>query len=167
MARGGRHGIVAAEAAANMRAALASMSRVPAEVRRLIHDTAADQLSRAWGEELDKRPAFNAAQEKFVKHGHEALPSASGLWLYTGHGSLARPFEFGTNNREATKRYKAPIGKNKKRVTVTRRTRRQIPPRKADGWIAYPAARASGRRVMAMWAQIAHKVTHDWMEGKL
>lgn len=156
-----RRGIVSAEAGKDLIAATAAINRAPAEIRRLIADTSRSQLSGAWAQELDKRPAFNGAQEKFVREGSRAIPFGSGITVRTGNPSFSRPFEFGTVNREFERTYVKKDG-----TKVTRRTRRQMPERRKAGWIAYPAANALGARAMRMWAQIAVKVTHDWMEGK-
>lgn len=159
-----RHGIVSAEAAADLRAVQRAIAAAPAELDRLLADTAAEQLSSAWTEELAKRPA-SGPQRKFVLAGARAIPFADGLRVETGEGELARVFEFGTNDREqyTTYRRRSPKGRTH---SVTRRTRRQVPPRRAGGYIAYPAANRVGARVFNMWAELVHKVTHDWMEGK-
>lgn len=159
-----RHGIVSAEAADDLRAVSRAIEAAPEELQRLLAATASEQLSSAWLDELGARPA-TGAQQKFVLAGARALPFANGLRVETGDGELARVFEFGTNDRDhvTTYRRRSPKGRSHR---VTRHTRRQIPPRKAGGYIAYPAANKLGVRVFAMWAQLIRKVTHDWMEGK-
>ena len=159
-----RHGIVSAEAAEDFRGVQRAIDAAPDELARLLSATAADQLSGAWADELAKRPA-TPAQRRFVLAGARTIPHAGGLRAETGDGELARVFEFGTNNRETytTYRRRSPKGRTH---SVTRRTRRQIPPRRAGGYIAYPAANRLGTRAFAMWAQLIRKVTHDWMEGK-
>lgn len=156
-----RHGIVSAAAASDLTAAMAAVAEAPAEVRRLIRDTARQQLTPAWGQELAKRPAYNDAQEKFVTEGHVAEPFNSGIALRTGSATLSKSFEFGTKDQNFTRTLRTRGGKS-----FTRHTRRQMPPFRKSGWIAWPAANKFGNRAMRMWAQIAVKVTHDWMEGK-
>lgn len=160
-----RHGIVGAEAAADLRAVRRAVAEAPAELERLLTATAGQQLSGAWREELAKRPA-SRPQRKFVLAGAEARPGAASLSVTTGDGEMARIYEFGTNNRETTTTYRRRNPRTGRASFVTRRTRRQIPQRRAGGYIAYPAANALGSRVFRMWVQLAHKVTHDWMEGK-
>jgi len=160
----GRHGIVSAEAAADLRAVRRAIDAAPEELQRLLGATAAEQLSGAWHDELEKRPA-TPAQRKFVLAGAVAIPFANGLRVETGDGELARVYEFGTKDQDkrTTYRRRSPKGRSH---TVTRRTRRQIPPRRPAGYIAYPAANALGARAFSMWAQLIRKVTYDWMEGK-
>ncbi|WP_157001431.1 hypothetical protein [Agromyces laixinhei] len=162
-----RHGIVSAEAADDLRAVKSAVAAAPAELQRLLADTAADQLSAAWGEELAKRPA-SRAQQFFVLYGARALPFADGLRVETGDETdpgLTRAYEFGTKDREKVTTYRRRSPKGRVH-SVTRHTRRQLPQRRAGGYIAYPAANKLGARVFNMWAELVHKVTHDWMEGK-
>ncbi|UOE43745.1 hypothetical protein [Agromyces larvae] len=171
MAPRSRHGIVSAEAAADLQAVTRAVRAAPAELARLLDATAREQLSGVWGEELGKRPA-SGAQQKFVLAEAEAIPNAAGLTVTTGddwghNAPLPRIYEFGTKNRDKTTTYRRRIPGTRRTTSVTRRTRRQLPERRAQGWIAYPAANATGARVFRMWAQLVHKVTHDWMEGKL
>lgn len=165
-----RHGIVSAEAAADLRAVRRAVAAAPAELERLLTATAAEQLSGAWREELDKRPA-TAAQRKFVLAEASAIPGSASLTVTTGddwglNPPMPRIYEFGTNDREKKTTYKRRDPRTGRSSTVTRRTRRQLPQRRAGGYIVYPAANKLGARAMRMWAQLAVKVTHDWMEGK-
>lgn len=164
-----RHGIVSAEAAEDLRAVQASLQAAPAELQRLLHDTAGDQLSGAWHDELGKQPTLNAAQSKFVLKDAEALPTATGLTVSTGETreDLGRIYEFGTKDREKTTTYFRRGSPKRRAGMVTRRTRRQLPDRKAGGHIAYPAANKLGTRVFAMWGQLINKVLHDATEGNL
>lgn len=157
-----RHGIVSAEAAEDLRAVQSRLEAAPEDLRRLLHDTAAEQLTRAWSDELDKRPA-TPQQRKFVLDNPSATPHALGLWVATGHPQLWPPFEFGTNDRESKTTYVMRAGT--KRVRVTRRTRRQLPVRRAAGYIAYPAANSLGTRAFNMWAELLRKVTGDAFDG--
>jgi hypothetical protein len=169
MARRSRHGIVSAEAATDLLAVTQAVTAAPAELGRLLAATAASQLSGAWADELGKRPA-SAAQRKFVLAGARAIPNANGLRVETGddfgiNAPMSRIYEFGTNDRDKLTTYRRRSPKGRAHY-VTRHTRRQLPARRAGGYIAYPAANALGTRAFAMWAQIIRKVTHDWMEGK-
>ena len=160
-----RHGIVSAEAGEDARAVQASLAAAPQELRRLLDDTAADQLSGAWYDELSKRPAISRAQSTFVLADSAALPVSAGLKVSTGERreSLGRIYEFGTNDREK----RSPVRGSRRRRAHFRHTRRQLPPRKPGGYIAYPAANALGVRVFAMWSQLIRKVLHDATEGSL
>lgn len=168
--RRARHGIVSAKAADDLRAVQRAVAAAPAELERLLADTASTQLSAGWIEELDRRQA-TAPQRKFVLAGAAALPNATGLRVTTGDNGgtghpMARIYEFGTKDREVKSTYMRRIPGTGRRSQVTRRTRRQLPARKPSGYIAYPAANKLGGRVFNMWVELVHKVTHDWMEGK-
>lgn len=162
MARG-RHGIVSAEAAEDFRAVLSRLEAAPADMQQLLASTAADQLSAAWGEELEKQPA-TPQQRKFVLTDSAAEPNVAGLRVRTGWVDEWAAFEFGTNDRERFGQYKRR-NKSGSRTTVIRRTRRQLPPRKPGGYIAYPAANKLGVRVFNMWAELLRKVTGDAFDG--
>ena len=159
-----RHGIVSAEAAADLRAVRRAMDAAPAVLQRLLNATAAEQLSAGWQEELSQFQA-TPAQQKFVLADAEALPGPASLRVGAGRGILARVFEFGTNDREKYTTYQRQ-GRSGRTHSVTRRASRQVPQRKAGGYIVYPAANRLGTRVFQMWGELIHKVTHDWMEGK-
>jgi len=159
-----RHGIVSAQAGDDARAVAQSLTRAPAELRRLLDDTAAQQLSGAWFEELSRRPA-SPQQAKFVLADSAAMPMSAALRVSTGEPreSLGRIFEFGTNNRDSV----TAVRGTSKRRAHTRHAARQLPRRRPGGYIAYPAANKLGSRVFAMWAQLIRKVLHDATEGGL
>lgn len=166
-----RHGIVSAEAADDLRGVQRALDAAPAELRRLLDATAAEQLSGAWFDELSKQPA-TPAQAKFVLAEASAIPNAAGLTVTTGDdwgidAPMARIYEFGTKDQEKVTTYKRRNPRTGRSSYVTRHTRRQLPARRAGGYIAYPAANKLGARVFAMWAQIVSKVAHDSMEGKI
>lgn len=159
-----RHGIVSAAAAEDFRAVQARLAAAPDTLRGLIDATAADQLSRAWGEELDKSNP-TPVQRHFILDGTSASPANSGLWVRTGDPEAWPAFEFGTLDQEhRTTYYRSPT-KNRRGGSVTRRTRRQVPPRKPGGYVAYPAANRLGSRVFNMWAELITKVVGDAFDG--
>lgn len=159
-----RHGIVSAEAADDLKQVQAALADAPDELKRLIGDTARSQLTGAWRQELTKRPA-SRAQKRFVTSGAVASPFASGLTVRTGDPKLVKAYEFGTNDREKKSTYRSTSRRGRS-YQVTRRTRRQLPTRRAGGWIAYPAANSLGTRVFAMWAQITLLATARAARGE-
>lgn len=159
-----RHGIVSAEAAEDLVAVQTRLAAAPAKLQQLLEATASEQLSRAWGEELDRAPA-TPAQDEFITVGASAQPSAGGLTVRTGHPDLWAPFEFGTNDRERKTTYYRRGNSNRSAGMVTRRTSRQLPPRKAGGYVAYPAANRLGTRVFKMWRELIQKVIGDAWDG--
>lgn len=73
-------------------------------------------------------------------------------------------FEFGrTNDSPTTYSRRSPTGG---RHSVTRHTRRQLPPRYADGRVLYKAVGAIGARVFSLWAQTAIRTVFDALEGR-
>lgn len=159
-----RHGIVSAEAAEDLVAVRTRLDAAPARLRQLLDATAAEQLSRAWDEELDRGEA-TPAQDEFIRTGAVADPIAGGLIARTGHPDLWAPFEFGTNDREKTTTYYRSGTAKRQGGTVTRRTRRQLPPRKPGGYVAYPAGNRLGTRVFKMWRELIQKVIGDAFDG--
>lgn len=158
-----RHGIVSAEASEDLRAVQTRLQAAPDELRTLLTATAADQLSRAWGEELDKQPA-TPQQKHWILWGTTATPSAAGLYVRTGDW-LWPAFEFGTKDRDKRTTYFRRGGPQRRAGTVTRRTRRQLPEHKKSGHVAYPAANKLGTRVFHMWAELIRKVAGDAFDG--
>lgn len=159
-----RHGIVSAEASEDLVAVQTRLAAAPATLQQLLDATASEQLSRAWGEELDRADA-TPAQDKFVTAGAAADPTSAGLIVRTGHPDLWAPFEFGTNDQEKTTTYYRRGNPNRSAGMVTRRTRRQLPPRKPSGYVAYPAANRLGTRVFKMWRELIQKVIGDAFDG--
>lgn len=160
-----RHGIVSAEADSDLRAASRALGRVPQKLRALIDATGRQQLTGAWGEEL-RAGGGSRAQQKFVATPHSVIPGNSSIFAGTGDDELTKPYEFGASNRDAVSEYTRRNTKSAGTHTVRRRTRRQLPERRAGGWLAYPAANRFGSRVFKMWGSLINKVTHDAWEGK-
>lgn len=155
----GRHGIVSAEASADLRAAMRGLDRAPHQLRALIMDTSRAQLSGAWTQELGASPATRP-QQRFITGGAHTIPMSNGLIARTGNHMLTRAYEFGVNNRDEYTQY------TRQGATVRRRTKRQLPARNAGGWVAYPAANRLGSRVFKMWGALINKVLHDAYEGR-
>lgn len=160
-----RHGIVSAEAAQDLRAASRALDRAPAKLRALIDATSRQQLTGAWGEEL-QAGGGSRAQQKFVAAPHSVIPGNSSLFVGTGDSILTKPYEFGTDDREAFHEYDRRNVSGGGTHRVRRRTRRQLPERRRGGWLAYPAANRLGSRVFKMWGALINKVMHDAYEGK-
>lgn len=160
-----RHGIVSAKAGEDCRAASRALATAPARLRALIDDTSRQQLTGAWGEEL-RRGGGSKAQQKFVSNPHAVIPGSNSLFAGTGDDILTRPYEFGSDDREEYTDYDRRNLKGGGTHRVRRRTKRQLPPRRAGGHIAYPAANRLGSRVFKMWGALINKVMHDSWEGK-
>lgn len=160
-----RHGIVSAEADADLRAASRALARATPKLRQLIDATGRQQMTAAWGEEL-RAAGGSKAQRKFVAAPHSVIPGNSSLYVGTGDDPLTKPYEFGANDRETYREYDRRNLKNPGTHRVRRRTKRQLPERRAGGWLAYPSANRFGSRAFKMWGSLIQKVTHDAWEGK-
>lgn len=73
-------------------------------------------------------------------------------------------FEFGTSNRKRTTTYTATSTKGKRYTVHDRHTRRQLPVRRAKGWVFYPAAAEAIPRIAALYAQTAMRLLHEAIE---
>lgn len=160
-----RHGIVSAEASADLRAAMRALDTAPGRLRQLLDATAREQLSAAWTEEL---AASNPTkpQAAFITRSSSAVPISNGLIVGAGDHLLTKPYEFGANDRDTSTTYRRRNRVSGGDHEVTRRTRRQLPEHKAGGYIAYPSANRLGSRVFKMWGALINKVIHDSFEGK-
>ena len=160
-----RHGIVSAEAGADLRAAMRALDRAPEKLQELIAATSREQLGNAWFEEL-AASGGTRPQQAFITRDASVIPIRSGLIVGAGNDLLTKPYEFGTNDRDAKTTYDRRNRSGNGTHSVTRRTRRQLPERKAGGYVAYPAANRLGSRVFKMWGSLINKVLHDAFEGK-
>lgn len=160
-----RHGIVSAEAGQDLRAASRALATAGAKLRSLIDATSRQQMSAAWGEELEAGGGTKA-QRKFVAQPHAVIPGNNSLFAGTGDSILTKPYEFGTDDRDAYSEYDRSNIKNSGTHRVRRRTKRQLPERRAGGHLAIPAANRLGSRVFRMWGALINKVMHDAYEGR-
>lgn len=161
-----RHGIVSAEAGADLRAAVRALDRAPQKLQGLIDATSREQLGAAWFEEL-AASGGTKPQEAFITRSASVVPMRTGLLVGAGDSILTKPYEFGTNDREVKNTYQRANPSGNGKHTVTRRTRRQLPERKLGGYVAYPAANRLGSRVFKMWGALINKVLHDAFEGSI
>lgn len=72
--------------------------------------------------------------------------------------------EFGVGNRQRVTTYEATSVKGRRFTVHKRHTRRQLPPRRANGWVFYPAAAEAIPRIAALYAQTAMRLLHEAIE---
>jgi len=72
--------------------------------------------------------------------------------------------EFGTANRQRTNTYTGKSRKGRSFTVHDRHTRRQLPVRRAKGWVFYPAAAEAIPRIAALYAQTAMRLLHEAVE---
>lgn len=132
-------------------------------------DASRSQLTLAWDEELQARPGRSKQQRDIITANPTAEAHFMGLTVATGGdgplGFLTRGMEFGTLNRDEYTTYSRRGRNGGARHDVRRRTKRQIPTRSTNGWIAYPAAARWTTRAVRMFQQIIVKVAHDAIDG--
>lgn len=85
---------------------------------------------------------------------------SGGLSPKQGYG----PVEFGADRAQKTT-YEA-VSSRGKRYRVTRRTRAQLRPRRPNGYVFYPTAKALIPRFAALWVQTVVRTFHEGIEGK-
>ncbi|MCU1439995.1 MAG: hypothetical protein JWP85_992 [Rhodoglobus sp.] len=164
------NGLVSGEPSDDLLRARRALTRLGPDIQQAIFSASNSQLANGWTEELYTTwgSGFSAQQRSIVAASPRVVAHPMGLTVETGGdsklGFLTRPMEFGTLNRETFTDYDR---KSRKGGThrVTRRTRRQLPPRSQTGWIAYPAASRWSVRAFKMFQQIIVKVAHDAIDG--
>jgi hypothetical protein len=97
-------------------------------------------------------------QNVMLKSAAIGRPLSHGLRPSEGYAGI----EFG-GDRNAKATYQA-TSKNGKRFTVTRRTQRQMRPRRKAGYVVFPAAADIIPRLAALWAQTAVRTFHETIE---
>lgn len=75
-------------------------------------------------------------------------------------------FEFGADRGNAAKRTYDATSRKGKRYTVTRNTRRQLPPRSRSGWVVFPTARELIPRFASLWYQTTIRTLYETFERK-
>jgi hypothetical protein len=73
--------------------------------------------------------------------------------------------EFGTKARQRTTTYPSTSRRGRHYIVHDRHTRRQLPVRRAKGWVFYPAAEHAIPRIAALYAQTAIRGLHEALEA--
>lgn len=137
---------------ARLRAASRAFRQLPKTVKDDIRALQREQLGPIWKDEMGQAVAGAAArkthQERIFGSGarvRAGLPSylvaGASTRKLSGGGTprdLARPYEFGTGRRDRYTRYYRTY-RGGQRHTVTRRTSRQLPLIRRQGYVVYPA----------------------------
>jgi hypothetical protein len=122
------------------------------------------EQARRWAPTLIKQAVLGAhsKQQGAVASSGSTTLSGNGLVALFGSAgrlggtsmrTIAAPYEFGTNDRERKTRYLSRHRISKKAMTVTRRTRRQLPPYRRTGYFAYPAVAETTPTLVGMWVK--------------
>lgn len=160
---------------AELAAAAAYFGRLDAPTRAAIRTEA-----KRWAPTLVREAVVNAS-----RHGPVAVRVAqSGKTTVTGKGLVAvfgstgflasegrrvpvarlTGWEFGAD-REKKTRYISRQRTSGRAMDVYRRTRRQMPPRKANGWFLHPAVAEATPTLVAMWVRAVADVARGGPAG--
>jgi hypothetical protein len=146
--------------------------RVPDVLRGKMTAAAQNIVVPAFTQEIHKGGG-SKVQRALLIPGASAVAGFAGWTLLAGMGqvhlsgggtaaTLARPFEFGTNNRTpATVVRRTKHGKRAYRRVTTA----QLPRRSRSGWVVYPAGGRIMKRAVPLYVQVCVKVLADAMEG--
>lgn len=159
---------------ARLRAANKRFRQMPKEIKNDLRKYQRAEAGPIWKQEVAAKAGATPIAARTFKTGNTVKAGAV-ITLKAGGSNrklsggatpaeLVRPAEFGTNRRNAYTKYhrKSPNGKVH---TVTRRTSRQLPTRRRGGYVVYPAAGRSTKRIVSLSVQTITKRIYDSVEG--
>lgn len=168
--------MLGADASEQLGAIEEGLARLDISLQEHLNDIASREMSAAWGAELGK-PAGSSLQRSIILSGGAGVGvSGATVAAVTGTDSAplsgglvpsaeARAFEFGSLNRDTFTTYTRKARGAANPTPVTRRTKRQMPPRSQTGWIAYPAASRFAVRLIRLYQATIVKFTYDAIDG--
>ena len=164
---------------AHVRAASRAFRALPRDLKNEIRKAQRAEIGPIWKDEMSTAVAGAAARASMqqrvfgagarVKAGLPAYLVAGGSNRRLRGGGivsdLARPYEFGTNRRDKATRYlrRSPRGGTH---TVTRRTSRQLPLVRRQGYVVYPAVSQAVPRLIGVWVRGLTERIYQAVEGK-
>jgi hypothetical protein len=159
---------------ARLRAANQAFRRMPKEVKNDLRKYQRAEAGPIWKQEVSSGTGITSIASRTFKSGNTVKAGAV-IMLKAGGSNkklsggatpaeLVRPAEFGTSRRNAYTKYhrKSPNGKVH---TVTRRTSRPLPTRRRGGYVVYPAAGRSTKRIVSLSVQTITRRIYDSVEG--
>lgn len=148
---------------------------LPKDLKNNLRKYQRSEATPIWKEEMASKSGLNELTQAVFKKGNTVKAGAV-LTLRAGSSNkrlsggatpaeLARPVEFGTTRRDKyTKYYRTSPNGN--RHTVTRRTSRQLPPRRRGGYVVYPAANPAISRLTRLHVQTVIKSIYEATEKR-
>jgi len=159
---------------ARLRKANQAFRRMPKEIKSDLRKYQRAEAGPIWKQEVSSGVGITSIASRTFKSGNTVKAGAV-ITLKAGGSNkklsggatpaeLVRPAEFGSNRRESyTKFYRT--SPNGKRHTVTRRSSRQLPNRRRGGYVVYPAAGRSTKRIVSLSVQTITRRIYDSIEG--
>jgi len=168
---------VSAHSSRELQAVIVALKGADKELRRRIRQETKPMAQTAWqqavaehasGSNLPRVSALVLARTARVAVSDQNVTlKSAGIGQALSGGLLPRrdwaAIEFGVANREEARGYEAR--RNGRSFHVKRRTRRQLPPRRRNGHVVYPAASEIIPRMLALWAQTAARTLHEAFEA--
>lgn len=165
---------ISANSSREIRATVQGLKLFPNEYRKWLRKETQQMALPAWQEELSKRPATVPQSAILVRTARVSvsdqnvmLKSATvGRSLAGGAkpSTLAAAEEFG-GNRDKVRTYRTRSRKGNS-YNVTRHTQRQLPTRRRNGYVVYPAASEIIPRVAKLWVQTFVRTIYEAIERK-
>lgn len=159
---------------ARLRAAKQAFRKMPSEIRNDLRRYQRSEAGPIWKEEVAAKVGVTPISERVFRTGNTVragavitLRAAGSNRRLSGGATpaeLLRPAEFGSNRRESYTRY-SRVSPKGKRHTVTRRASRQLPNRRRGGYVVYPAAGRSIKRITSLSVQTVTRRIYDSTKG--
>jgi hypothetical protein len=157
------------ESLAEFKAAALALKAASKELRSDINKATRATVGPIWKEEIAERAGAHIMAQKVLTKGARvaagnparAIAGSSRKALSGGlvPDRSGRAFEFGSNNRNAKQSYR--VNRGGKSYTVKRRTRRQLPPFRAKGYVVMPAWRGTAPRMVSLYTQLIMKKVYE------
>jgi len=157
-----------------LQAAILGLRRAEKEIQRDVRKYTKDLLLPEWQKGLAERAETRLEHRVLVDTGRIKMSNQNvrmssatvGRKLSGGLDpkTMAHAVEFG-GDRSEYRSYDARSRKGK-RYTVRRRTQAQLRPRRRNGYVVYPTAKAMIPRFASLWVQVCVRRFRDALEGK-
>jgi hypothetical protein len=154
-------------------AAILALKRADSEVRKTMTAAARSVLREAWQDELAQRATTRMDHLVIVNSARATVSSQSfTLKAATSRRKLSgglvpvdswAAVELGAKWKRKTYRVTSARGKG---YSVTKLVNRQFRPRRSKGYVAFPAAGATGHRMVALYVSAIARRLHEISEGK-
>lgn len=167
---------IAAKDVVEVRGAVLALKAVDRDIRNAINRETRAVLNPIWRDELAGKVAGLPRVDQLVlgqgrvKAGNPIKLTAATRTRPLSGGLVpnlkAKGFEFGTDNRDATRTYARRNRRNPGTHQVTRRVLRHLPARAPSGRAIWPAASEVVPRLTSLWVQTIVKTIYDAIERK-
>lgn len=157
-----------------LRAANKRFRQMPKEIKNDLRKYQRAEAGPIWKQEVAANVGVTPISERVFRTGNTVKAGAV-ITLRAGGSNrklsggatpaqLVRPAEFGSSRRNNYTKF-SRVSPNGNRHTVTRRSSRQLPNRRRGGYVVYPAAKRSIRRITSLSVQTVTKRIYDSIGG--